>query len=141
MSKDSKSTNVRGLFVTRVQQNPKLISGEGKARKRDPWRVELWFVWKCAKGNSIGKREESGTFENKGEREKKKRKSKASLLAINATLMVFEPTVPHFLCSFFWKKKHWAMFEKNPNLLKIHGIQNLEIRSSYLITSLKNIYN
>lgn len=37
-------------------------------------------------------------------KEKKRVKGEASLLAINVTLMVFEPSVPHFLCSFFEKK-------------------------------------
>lgn len=31
----------------RVQQDPKLISGEGKARKRDPWRVAMIRLEAC----------------------------------------------------------------------------------------------
>lgn len=81
----------------RVQQDPKLISGEGKARKRDPWRVAMIRLEAC-------QRKQHWKEERSRIKEKKRVKGEASLLAINVTLMVFEPSVPHFLCSFFEKK-------------------------------------
>lgn len=53
----------------RVQQDPKLISGEGKARKRDPWRIAMIRLEACQRKQHW---KEGREFENKGEKKSKR---------------------------------------------------------------------